>query len=69
VRSEKISQACRKIKISDQTYYRWRREYGEMDVNPGQETQGNGKRKYPTEEAGCGPLPGYFHSQGVTGKK
>ena len=27
-----ISQACRRIEISDQTYYRWRREYGGMDV-------------------------------------
>ena len=27
-----IAQACRKIEISDQTYYRWRREYGGMDV-------------------------------------
>ncbi len=27
-----IARACRKIEISDQTYYRWRREYGGMDV-------------------------------------
>ncbi len=27
-----IAQACRKIEISDQTNYRWRREYGGMDV-------------------------------------
>jgi len=27
-----IGQACRTLEISDQTYFRWRREYGGMDV-------------------------------------
>ncbi len=27
-----IGQACKTLEISDQTYYRWRREYGGMDV-------------------------------------
>ena len=27
-----ISQACKKIGVSEQTYYRWRREYGGMQV-------------------------------------
>ena len=27
-----IGQACRTLEISDQTYDRWRREYGGMDV-------------------------------------
>ena len=27
-----IAQACKTLEISDQTYYRWRREYGGMDV-------------------------------------
>ena len=32
IQGQTISQACRRIEISDQTYYRWRREYGGMDV-------------------------------------
>lgn len=28
-----IAQACKMIEISEQTYYRWRREYGGMDVS------------------------------------
>jgi len=28
-----IAQACKAIEISEQTYYRWRREYGGMDVS------------------------------------
>ena len=27
-----IGQACKILEISEQTYYRWRREYGGMDV-------------------------------------
>ncbi len=28
-----IAKACRKIEITDQTYYRWRREYGGLKVD------------------------------------
>jgi transposase-like protein len=28
-----IAQACKAIEVSEQTYYRWRREYGGMDSN------------------------------------
>ncbi len=28
-----VARACRKIGVSEQTYYRWRREYGGMKVN------------------------------------
>ncbi len=27
-----MRQACKTLEISEQTYYRWRREYGGMDV-------------------------------------
>jgi len=57
-----VGQACKALEISEQTYYRWRREYGGMDVtqarklkdgcHPGPEAQRDGKRKYPAEEIG-----------------
>ena len=28
-----VVEACRKICIAEQTYYRWRKEYGGMEVN------------------------------------
>lgn len=28
-----ISQACKQIQVTDQTYYRWRREYGGMKTD------------------------------------
>ncbi len=27
-----MGQACKSLEVSEQTYYRWRREYGGMDV-------------------------------------
>lgn len=27
-----VAEACRQISVSEQTYYRWRREYGGMEV-------------------------------------
>ncbi len=31
-KGEKIEQICRKLSITDVTYYRWRKEYGGMQV-------------------------------------
>ncbi len=31
-RGEKVKQVCRNIGVSEQTYYRWRNEYGGMKV-------------------------------------
>ena len=30
VQGESIAMACRKIAVTEQTYYRWRKEYGGM---------------------------------------
>jgi transposase-like protein len=32
-KGQKAAEVCRKIGISEQTYYRWRREYGGLRVN------------------------------------
>jgi len=29
---DSIANACKKIEVSEQTYYRWRKEYGGMDT-------------------------------------
>jgi len=29
----KVPEACRKIGVTDQTYYRWRKEYGGLNVD------------------------------------
>ncbi len=30
---ETVSQACKQIGVTDQTYYRWKKEYGGMKVD------------------------------------
>ena len=32
-RDQKVSQVCRTLGIAEQTYYRWRREYGGLKVS------------------------------------
>ena len=32
-RGQKVGQVCRSLGISEQTYYRWRREYGGLKVS------------------------------------
>lgn len=32
--SKKVEEICRELGISDVTYYKWRKEYGGMDVDP-----------------------------------
>ncbi len=33
VQDEPLSKACRKINLTEQTYYRWRKDYGGMKVD------------------------------------
>ncbi len=32
-KGQKVPQVCRKLAISEQTYYRWRKEYGGLKLN------------------------------------
>jgi len=32
-RGQSVAQACKKLEISEQTYYRWRKEYGGLRLN------------------------------------
>ena len=32
-KGQSIAEACRQIAVSEQTYYKWRREYGGLQVN------------------------------------
>ena len=33
IKGETIGQACRKIGVTEQTYYRWRREFGGLTID------------------------------------
>jgi transposase-like protein len=43
-------EACRVLENSEQTYYRWRKEYGGLGHRAGQETERTGKRECALEE-------------------
>jgi len=53
-----VLEACRKIEVTDQTFYRWRKEYGGMRVDQARRLKGPGSRKHPPEEAGGRAFPG-----------
>jgi putative transposase len=48
-----IGLLCRKIGITEQTYYRWRRDYGSLSVDQARRLKERGKGKYSIE-ATCG---------------
>ena len=48
-----ISQATRQIGIVDQTYYKWRREYGGMRVDQAKRLKLFGKTKSSTQTDYC----------------
>jgi transposase-like protein len=37
---ESVVSACRKVEISEQTYYRWRREYGGLKMDQAKRLKG-----------------------------
>ena len=51
-KGQTIGQVGKKLGITEQTYYRWRKEYGGVADRPGQATEGVGERERPAEEAG-----------------
>ena len=46
---------CKKLGVSEQTYYRWRKEYGGLRARPGQAAQGARAGEHAAEEAGGRP--------------
>ena len=44
--------ACKKIEVTEQTYYRWRREYGGMRVEQAKRLKALEKENSRLEEAG-----------------
>ena len=52
----KAEEAARREEIAEQTYYRWRREYGGLKIDPGQAIEGTGTGECQSQEAfGRGP--------------
>jgi len=64
-----VSEASRKIGITEQTYYRWRKEYGGMRIEQAQAPQGVRAGKLSLEAAGSRHFPGQCHFKRSRGGK
>lgn len=53
-----LTDACRKLSITEQTYYRWKKEYGGLRVDQAKRLKGPGPGACPAEAACGGSLAG-----------
>ncbi len=53
-----VSEICREIGVTENTYYRWRKEYGGMRIRPGKTIKGTGARELETQESSSRPNTG-----------
>ena len=53
-----ISQASRQIGVTEQTYYRWRKEYGGLNTQPGQKVEKSRTGEQQAEETGSRSVSG-----------
>ena len=64
-----VGEVCRKLAVTEQTYYRWRKEYWWASDGSGQAAQGTRDRERSAEESGGRPEPGQINSRrGAPGK-
>ena len=59
-----VGQACREMGITEQTYYRWRKEYGGMKTVQVKRLKDLGAGERPSQESGGGAHPGQADSEG-----
>ena len=50
---QSVGQACRTLGVSEQSYYRWRKEYGGLRTD-GQASEGPGEGEWPSPEGDLG---------------
>ena len=54
----RVAEIVRELGITEQTYYRWRKEYGGLKVDAGEAAEGAGEGERPAEASGGGPDAG-----------
>ncbi len=50
---QSVPAACKRIEVSEQTYYRWRKEWGGLRLDQARALQGTRAREWPPQEARC----------------
>ena len=64
-----VEEAARTLEIALQTYYRWRKEYGDMNTTQARKLKDLEKREPPTQETGRRFVTGQCHLEGGAVKK
>ena len=64
-----ITEDCRGLGITEETYYRWRKEYGGMNTGDPRRMQESGERECSLEKDGCRASVGFLNFQGRELKK
>ncbi|MBL9042923.1 MAG: transposase [Myxococcales bacterium] len=64
-----VTELCRELGITQQTFYRWRRKYGGMEVSSAQEPKPAARRESATQAPGGGAGARQPDSQGFARKK
>jgi putative transposase len=59
-----VGQACREMGITEQTCYRWRKEYGGMKTIQVKRLNESAAGKRPSQESGGGTHPGQADFEG-----
>jgi len=50
-----LDEVVKKLEITAQTYYRWRKEYGTLQMEQAKRLKRTGERKHPLKEGRCRP--------------
>ena len=53
-----VKEVSRESGVTEQTYYRWRKEYGGLKVSQARRLRDLGAREFPIEQGSCGIDPG-----------
>jgi len=64
-----VPQTCKRLGVSEQTFYRWRIKYGALKGGRGAAVEGAGAGKRPLEEDRCRAGAGHFDAQGPAAGK
>ena len=52
-KGQKVGEVCRQLNVSENTYFRWRKEYGGLDVQQARRLKELREGEREAEEAGC----------------
>ena len=61
---QSIGLICKGLSISEQSYYRWRRDLWRAEARPGQAPEGPGARERAATESGLGADAGLVDPEG-----